>query len=87
MPFRLAPKTVAMDCLTSYQTDKFGEETGFINFVAPVRGQALIARAQLRHTQPKHFRAAIDRAQLCALGQLGINIGEVQRMGGPASQE
>jgi hypothetical protein len=57
VPFKSAPKTVAVDYLAFYQTAKFGDEKWSINYVAPVRGHELTTRAQLMRTQPDHPRA------------------------------
>jgi hypothetical protein len=57
IPFKSAPKTVAVDYLAFYQTAKFGDEKWSINYVAPVRGHELTTRAQLMRTQPDHPRA------------------------------
>lgn len=57
IPFKSAPKTVAVDWLAFYQTAKFGEEKWAINFIAPVRGHELTTRAELLRTQPDHPRA------------------------------
>src|SRR3989304_1875278 len=57
IPLKTAPKTVAVDWLAFYQTAKFGEEKGAINFVAPVLGHELTTRAELLRTQPDHPRA------------------------------
>jgi len=57
IPFKSAPKTVAVDYLALYQTAKFGEDKWAINYIAPVRGHELTTRAQLLRTQPNHPRA------------------------------
>jgi hypothetical protein len=57
IPFKTAPKTVAVDWLAFYQTARFGDEKWAINFVAPVRGHELTTRAELLRTQPGHPRA------------------------------
>ena len=58
IPFKSAPKTVAVDYLAFYQTAKFGEEKWAINYAAPVRGHELTTRGELLRTQPDHPRAA-----------------------------
>ncbi len=72
IPFKSAPKTVAVDYLAFYQTAKFGDEKWSINYVAPVRGHELTTRAQLMRTQPNHPRAeeAYYKIQLGPLEQL-----------------
>jgi len=57
IPFKTAPKTVAVDWLAFYQTARFGEEKWAINYLAPVRGHELTTRAELLRTQPGHPRA------------------------------
>jgi hypothetical protein len=57
IPFKTAPKTVAVDWLAFYQTAKFGDEKWAINYIAPVRGHELTTRAELLRTQPDHARA------------------------------
>jgi hypothetical protein len=57
IPFKTAPKTVAVDWLAFYQTARFGDEKWAINYLAPVRGHELTTRAELLRTQPDHPRA------------------------------
>lgn len=57
IPLRWAPKVVAVDFLAFYQTGTFGEEGGYIRYVAPVRGQELITRIELLRDEPDHPRA------------------------------
>jgi len=57
IPFKSAPKTVAVDWLAFYQTAKFGEDKWAINYTAPVKGHELTTRAELLRTQPDHPRA------------------------------
>ena len=57
IPFKTAPKTVAVDWLAFYQTAKFGADKWAINYVAPVKGHELATRAELLRTQPNHPRA------------------------------
>jgi hypothetical protein len=45
IPLRSAPKVIAVDYLAFYQTAAFGEEKWRIQYVAPVRGHELVARA------------------------------------------
>src|SRR4029079_9493556 len=58
IPFKNAPKTVAVDYLAFYQTAKFGDDKWAIHYIAPVRGHELNTRAQLLRPQPNHPRAA-----------------------------
>ncbi|MCS6909135.1 MAG: hypothetical protein NZM11_00980 [Anaerolineales bacterium] len=57
IPFKTAPKTVAVDWLAFYQTAKFGDEKWAIHYVAPVRGHELTTRRELLRNQPNHPRA------------------------------
>src|SRR5512136_2615360 len=58
IPFRSAPKVVAVDSLAFYQPGTFGELGGRIEFLAPVRGHELTTRAELMQDEPGHPRAA-----------------------------
>src|SRR5512137_1965128 len=57
IPFRTAPKVVAVDSLAFYQPGTFGESGGQIEFIAPVHGHELTTRAELLHNEPDHPRA------------------------------
>ncbi len=57
IPFRTAPKVVAVDALAFYQPGTFGESGGQIEFLAPVRGHELTTRAELIRDEPHHPRA------------------------------
>jgi len=58
IPFKSAPKVVAVDYLAFYQTAGFGEnERWRINAIAPVRGHELTTRAELIRDEPDHPRA------------------------------
>ena len=57
IPFRSAPKVVAVDALAFYQAGSFGEEAGRIEWTAPVRGHELTTRAELLRDEPDHPRA------------------------------
>ena len=58
IPFRSAPKVVAVDYLAFYQPGSFGAQGGRIQYAAPVRGHELTTRAELLRDEPKHPRAA-----------------------------
>jgi hypothetical protein len=58
IPFRTAPKVVAVDALAFYQPGTFGQASGQIEFLAPVRGYELTTRAELLRDEPGHPRAA-----------------------------
>jgi hypothetical protein len=58
IPFRTAPKVVAVDFLAFYQPGTFGESSGRIEFLAAVRGHELTTRLELLRDEPDHPRAA-----------------------------
>jgi hypothetical protein len=57
IPFRTAPKVVAVDSLAFYQPGMCGEAGGRIEYLAPVRGHELTTRAELLRDEPDHPRA------------------------------
>jgi hypothetical protein len=57
IPFRTAPKVVAVDGLAFYQPGTFGESGGQIEYLAQVRGYELTTRAELLRDEPEHPRA------------------------------
>jgi len=57
IPFRTAPKVVAVDTLAFYQPASFGEGAGRIEWIAPVRGHELTTRAELLRDEPDHPHA------------------------------
>ncbi|HEX2696876.1 MAG TPA: hypothetical protein VHM28_04160 [Anaerolineales bacterium] len=57
IPFRTAPKVVAVDYLAFYQPSSFGERGGQIELVAPVRGHELTTRGELLKDEADHPRA------------------------------
>jgi hypothetical protein len=57
IPFKSAPKVVAVDYLAFYQPASFGEQGGQIQYVAEVRGHELTTRAELLRDEPDHPRA------------------------------
>jgi hypothetical protein len=72
IPFRSAPKVVAVDYLAFYQPGSFGEQGGRIESVASVRGHELTTRAELLRDEPDHPRANEEyyKIQLGALEKL-----------------
>jgi len=76
IPFRNAPKVIAVDYLAFYQPGSFGELSGRIEFVAPVRGHELTTRAELLRDEPDHPRAGEEyfKIQLGALERLERSI-------------
>lgn len=57
IPFRTAPKVIAVDYLAFYQPGSFGERAGRIEWVAAVRGHELTTRAELLRDEADHPRA------------------------------
>lgn len=57
IPFRTAPKVVAVDYLAFYQPSAFGQRGGQIEYVAEVRGHELTTRGELLKDEAKHPRA------------------------------
>ena len=57
IPFRTAPKVIAVDYLAFYQPASFGGEGGHIRWIAPVRGHELTTRAELLREEADHPRA------------------------------
>ncbi len=72
IPFKSAPKVVAVDYLAFYQPASFGETAGQIQYVAEVRGHELTTRAELLRDEPDHPRAHEEyfKLQLGALERL-----------------
>lgn len=72
IPFRTAPKVVAVDYLAFYQPVAFGEHGGQIEYVAQVRGHELTTRGELLRDEPNHPRANEEyfKLQLGALEKL-----------------
>jgi len=64
IPFRTAPKVVAVDALAFYQPGTFGDSGGRIEFLAPVRGYELTKRAELLRDEPEHPRAGEEYFKL-----------------------
>jgi hypothetical protein len=72
IPFRSAPKVVAVDYLAFYQPGTFGAQGAKIQHIAPVRGHELTTRAELLRDEPDHPRAAEEyfKIQIGALERL-----------------
>jgi len=73
IPFRSAPKVVAVDYLAFYQPGgSFGAQGGLIQYVAEVHGHELTTRAELLKDEPDHPRAHEEyyKIQLGALEKL-----------------
>ena len=73
IPFRSAPKVVAVDTLAFYQpAGSFGAQGGLIQYIAPVHGHELTTRAELLKDEPDHPHAGEEyyKIQLGALEKL-----------------
>src|SRR3982751_1189948 len=57
IPFRSAPKVIAVDYLAFYQPASFGAQGGLVQFAAAVRGHELTTRAELLKDESDHPRA------------------------------
>jgi len=64
IPFRTAPKVVAVDALAFYQPGTFGEFGGRIEYLTRVRGYELTKRAELLRDEPEHPRAGEEYFKL-----------------------
>jgi hypothetical protein len=79
IPFRTAPKVVAVDGLAFYQPGTFGESGGQIEYIAPVRGYELTTRAELLRDEPEHPRAREEYFK--------IQLGPLERLAHPVVAE
>ena len=79
IPFRTAPKVVAVDYLAFYQPGSFGEGSGRIEFTAEVRGHELTTRAELLRDEPEHPRAGEEYYKL--------QVGPLERLAHPIIAE
>jgi hypothetical protein len=79
IPFRTAPKVVAVDTLAFYQPASFGESGGQIQYIAEVRGHELTTRAELLRDEPEHPRAREEYFK--------IQIGGLERLKAPIRAE
>jgi hypothetical protein len=79
IPFRTAPKVVAVDALAFYQPGTFGASGGRIEFIAPVRGHELTTRRQLMHNEPDHPRAGEEYFK--------IQLGPLERLPRPVTAD
>jgi hypothetical protein len=75
IPFRSAPKVIAVDYLAFYQAGSFGDLGGQIQFVAAVRGHELTTRAELLRDEPDHPHAREEYFKL--------QLGELERLKHP----
>ena len=76
IPFRTAPKVIAVDYLAFYQPGSFGTEGGRIQYTAEVRGHEFTTRAELLHEETDHPRAGEEyyKLQIGPLEQLPVPI-------------
>jgi len=85
IPFRTAPKVVAVDYLAFYQPGSFHQagkdrrEVGRIEYMAEVRGHELTTRAELLHEEADHPRAGEEYYKL--------QIGPLEQMQAPILAE
>lgn len=79
IPFRSAPKVVAVDYLAFYQASSFGVQGGQVQYVAPVRGHELTTRAELLRDEADHPRAHEEYFK--------IQIGALERLPSPVKAD
>ncbi len=79
IPFRSAPKVVAVDYLAFYQPASFGSQGGLIQFAAAVRGHELTTRAELLKDEAAHPRASEEYFK--------IQLGSLEKLKAPVKAE
>ena len=79
IPFRTAPKVVAVDYLAFYQPSAFADRGGQIEFVAQVRGHELTTRGELLKDEADHPRAKEEYYK--------IQIGGLEKLKEPVKSE
>ena len=79
IPFRTAPKVVAVDYLAFYQPGSFGDQAGRIEWTAEVRGHELTTRAELLKDEPDHPRAGEEYFK--------VQLGPLERLARPVVAE
>jgi hypothetical protein len=79
IPFRTAPKVVAVDYLAFYQPASFGEQGGRIQYLAEVKGHELTTRAELLRDEPEHPRAHEEYFK--------IQLGPLEKLKAPVKAE
>ena len=79
IPFRTAPKVVAVDMLAFYQPATFGEAGGKIEYIAPVRGHELTTRAELLRDETDNPHAGEEYFK--------IQLGPLERLAHPVVAE
>jgi hypothetical protein len=75
IPFRSAPKVVAVDYLAFYQPSSFGRRGGRIEYTAEVRGHELTTRGELLRDEADHPRAREEYFK--------IQLGELEKLDTP----
>jgi len=79
IPFKSAPKVIAVDYLAFYQPASFGEKGGQIQYIAQVRGHELTTRAELLRDEANHPRAREEYFK--------IQLGPLERLKNPVRAE
>ncbi len=79
IPFKTAPKVIAVDALAFYQPGSFGEAGGQIAYTAEVRGHELTTRAELLREEADHPRAHEEYFK--------IQLGSLQKLPRPIRAE
>lgn len=79
IPFRSAPKVIAVDYLAFYQANSFGEQGSQIIYTAQVRGHELTTRAELLRDEPDHPRAREEYFK--------VQIGPLERLKSPVKAD
>jgi hypothetical protein len=79
IPFRSAPKVIAVDYLAFYQPGSFGQQGGRIEWTAPVCGHELTTRGELLRDEADHPRAGEEYYK--------IQLGPLERLAQPILAE
>ncbi len=79
IPFKSAPKVVAVDYLALYLPGSFGEQGAQIQYVAEVKGHELTTRLELLRDEPDHPRANEEYYK--------IQIGALEKLAQPVNAE
>jgi len=79
IPFKSAPKVVAVDYLALYFPGSFGDDAAQIKYVAEVKGHELTTRLELLRDEPDHPRAHEEYYK--------IQIGALEKLAQPVKAE
>jgi hypothetical protein len=79
IPFKSAPKVVAVDYLALYQPSSFGDDGAQIQYVAEVKGHELTTRLDLLRDEPDHPRAHEEYYK--------VQIGGLEKLAHPVKAE